>query len=305
MQCSNNLKQLALAYHNYHDTNNQFPAGNIATNALSNGANNRSGTAELNGGFYDGMWGWPVAILPYLEGGNLATQFDHELATLCVRTGRHLVQHVWPRDDARPAKRRPLPADAQDVLLPLHATRRPGGGRGQFKNYAINAGGGVNISCLLSRTGARQRRHRPQEQQGPHGGSHRRHQQHVSAPRAGQHLQRARPSARHAGSRPAHQSLRLGQPPFAGHGHRRRRHRPTDAAQPHPAAHAGLGANGRTVWGYHPSGVQASMCDGSVHFIPNTIAQVTWQGAFTRNGGEVVTLPVTNRRRCAGRMSNA
>src|SRR5262245_35560857 len=62
--CANNLKQLALAFHNYHDSNSYFPAGNIATNAQSVGANNRSGTAEANGGFYDGMWGWPVAILP-------------------------------------------------------------------------------------------------------------------------------------------------------------------------------------------------------------------------------------------------
>src|SRR5438270_9916563 len=55
-QCGNNLKQLAIAYHNYHDTNLQFPAGNIALNAWSVGASRISGTAELNGGFYNGMW---------------------------------------------------------------------------------------------------------------------------------------------------------------------------------------------------------------------------------------------------------
>uniref|UniRef100_UPI00244C7EDA pilus assembly FimT family protein n=1 Tax=Staphylococcus aureus TaxID=1280 RepID=UPI00244C7EDA len=37
MQCGNNLHQLAVAYHNYHDSLNSFPPGNLATNALSTG----------------------------------------------------------------------------------------------------------------------------------------------------------------------------------------------------------------------------------------------------------------------------
>jgi len=60
---------------------------------------------------------------------------------------------------------------------------------------------------------------------------------------------------------------------------------------PVPALMQAWGQNARTVWGYHPTGIQASLVDGSVHFIPNTIAQVTWQGTFTRNGGEALTLP--------------
>jgi len=49
-QCKNNLKQLALAVHNYHDTFNAFPPQmlNVDTN------NNR-------------RWGWGVSILPFTE----------------------------------------------------------------------------------------------------------------------------------------------------------------------------------------------------------------------------------------------
>src|SRR5262245_54161285 len=74
-QCSNNLRQLGVAFHTYHDTNLQLPAGNIEVNSWSVGADRISGTPEANGGFYNGMWGWPIAILPFMEGGNLASQF--------------------------------------------------------------------------------------------------------------------------------------------------------------------------------------------------------------------------------------
>jgi len=52
-QCKNNLKQTGLALHNYHDTYNNFPNGNVA-----------SRDANGNGG-----WGisWYIRILPYLD----------------------------------------------------------------------------------------------------------------------------------------------------------------------------------------------------------------------------------------------
>ena len=40
----------------------------------------------------------------------------------------------------------------------------------------------------------------------------------------------------------------------------------------------------------HPSGVMASYCDGSVHFIPNNIALATWQNLSTMNDGVATTL---------------
>ena len=41
----------------------------------------------------------------------------------------------------------------------------------------------------------------------------------------------------------------------------------------------------------HPGGVAALYCDGSVHFISNSIALPTWRALATRSGGEVVEMP--------------
>ena len=54
-QCKNNLKQLGLAFHNYHDVHNCFPAARLSTNP---------------------KYGHMVALLPYLEQGNLSSKFD-------------------------------------------------------------------------------------------------------------------------------------------------------------------------------------------------------------------------------------
>lgn len=39
---------------------------------------------------------------------------------------------------------------------------------------------------------------------------------------------------------------------------------------------------------YHSNGVNAVMCDGSVHFIPNAISLPTWRALGTRNGGDLI-----------------
>ena len=65
MQCSNNLKQIGLASHNYHDTHNKFPIGHhfVGTPA---------GTATRGLGY-----SCTFALLPFLEQGNLYNQFDN------------------------------------------------------------------------------------------------------------------------------------------------------------------------------------------------------------------------------------
>lgn len=55
MHCSNNLKQIGIALHNYHDTMKTFPPGFIA------GMTSATRTQP--------QWGWSALILPYLEQG--------------------------------------------------------------------------------------------------------------------------------------------------------------------------------------------------------------------------------------------
>src|SRR5262249_7721272 len=63
LKCTNNLHQIGLGLHNYHDTRGEFPSGhrvtyNPATNATV---------------YY---MGWTIAILPYIEQDNLFKLYD-------------------------------------------------------------------------------------------------------------------------------------------------------------------------------------------------------------------------------------
>jgi prepilin-type N-terminal cleavage/methylation domain-containing protein len=63
MQCSNNIKQLALAAHNYESTHKRFPIG--FTDFLS-----------TNNGPADGGWSWATRLLPFMEQNALFQTLD-------------------------------------------------------------------------------------------------------------------------------------------------------------------------------------------------------------------------------------
>ena len=67
MSCSNNMKQLALAMHNYHDVHKTFPASPAY------------GTTEAVGGRYNQSWlAWSglASLLPFIEQQQLAQRID-------------------------------------------------------------------------------------------------------------------------------------------------------------------------------------------------------------------------------------
>jgi prepilin-type N-terminal cleavage/methylation domain-containing protein len=71
ISCSNKMKQLGLAVHNYHDTYNSFPAGAIllrwGTTAELGVTGNNTTRQRLP---------WSVSILPFIEQAVLYSQFD-------------------------------------------------------------------------------------------------------------------------------------------------------------------------------------------------------------------------------------
>jgi prepilin-type N-terminal cleavage/methylation domain-containing protein/prepilin-type processing-associated H-X9-DG protein len=67
MQCSNNVKQLGLAFHNYHDAFNVFPPQDFPGNAQ---------TCVLNNTNFNFKWGWGTALLPFIEQGAVYDQLQ-------------------------------------------------------------------------------------------------------------------------------------------------------------------------------------------------------------------------------------
>ena len=61
--CRNNMKQLTLAMHNYHDVNLAFPPGSIQNGFEAIGATSTG-------------WGWPAFILPYIEQSTVYEKID-------------------------------------------------------------------------------------------------------------------------------------------------------------------------------------------------------------------------------------
>jgi prepilin-type N-terminal cleavage/methylation domain-containing protein/prepilin-type processing-associated H-X9-DG protein len=64
-RCVNNLKQIGLACHGYHDANQGLPPGYLATVPYSDGATDTSPG-----------WGWAAFVLPHLEQGTIYRQID-------------------------------------------------------------------------------------------------------------------------------------------------------------------------------------------------------------------------------------
>ena len=88
--CQNNLHQIGLALHNYHDTQGSFPSGYLCPQP------------QANPDYTSPGWGWAALLLPFIEQGNLARQINFALpiedpSNLAART-MILKLYVCPSD---------------------------------------------------------------------------------------------------------------------------------------------------------------------------------------------------------------
>lgn len=115
MSCSNQMKQLGLAMHNYHDTFNNFPAMNYLT-------------GDPNGSTYQGYSAW-VQILPFIEQTALSEQLQAE-------SNRYF--NTWGSQGTRRVKIQALlcPSDSEFPARPADGSFADGPGC----NYGVSFG---------------------------------------------------------------------------------------------------------------------------------------------------------------------
>jgi prepilin-type N-terminal cleavage/methylation domain-containing protein/prepilin-type processing-associated H-X9-DG protein len=131
IRCSNNIKQIALACHAYHDQNAQFPPAVQIINPSKNANQNDNVSAYRTPGFGPN---WAIFILPFIEQGPLYQAHQTKIDAFLPSNGTN---QTWR--DIR-STRVPVymcPSDTgHDTLFSLN------GGGWARGNYAANPGGG-------------------------------------------------------------------------------------------------------------------------------------------------------------------
>jgi len=263
MQCTNNLKNMSLAMHNYPDTHLSFPPGNLHLGSL------RAGSSRSAGTWYNGMIGWPAFVLPFMEQNAL-----HDT----INFG----QRAWTNDmgdpffeeygvDSGGGSDNQLAAESMpNVFVCPSAPRR--GPETEFKDYAINAGRSGNSCCPERATmydGIGNKNSNVTMAQIVDGTSNT--------------FMFLEQSNFDIGDRMTAENAAAN--PFFWVNH---------ASQGYVDGDFYINdfdyrTTGRFPRGHHPGGITASMCDGSVLFVPETIGRDPYRNTFTRGGGEVET----------------
>jgi prepilin-type N-terminal cleavage/methylation domain-containing protein/prepilin-type processing-associated H-X9-DG protein len=102
IQCANNLKQIGLALHGYHDANNYFPSGYI------DGNTNPDSTPDNDAG---PGWGWAAFLLPHVEQGNVYNQISFKAG---VGVGNNAAVSQLP------LKVYQCPSDPNQQIVPIY-----------------------------------------------------------------------------------------------------------------------------------------------------------------------------------------
>ena len=139
-QCSNNLKQLGLALHNYHDTFRQFPPAGLDYGWAGNAGDYEQDTPNKRYKNHSGL----TLLLPFMEQQAIYDQFDFNQASCAYErnTASSIAGDVVASGNAELVGTRIngflCPSDSGDVLASTSGNYSPVGGstyRGMKTNY--------------------------------------------------------------------------------------------------------------------------------------------------------------------------
>ena len=273
MQCSNHLRQFAIAAFNYEDTFKRLPPG--STGKMNNKQSFPAGWVDPQRGCCPwGHFSWSVIILPYMEQQSLYNTIDFNKPAYATQ----IMEHPNGAQGSPPVNRGPVgdvvnrpasmsvpPVFRCPSARPVSATVK------EFKDYGIN--GGTGACCP-------ERNNRPTEMDG------------MGFAQIGVRLSEATDGLSNTfffmefASFGNHSWLA----PLKGSNHFMWVHHPS---QGYVQAYASpLTPPNDTQWNTrsaksgHPSGVQAAMGDGRVIWVSNHVDYTVYRATFSRNGGE-------------------
>jgi prepilin-type N-terminal cleavage/methylation domain-containing protein/prepilin-type processing-associated H-X9-DG protein len=266
-QCSNNLKQIGLAVHEYHDAVGHFPTNDPVA----------SPTWNMNGA----NWSWLAQILPYVEQGNLYTSLGIPTATLGNQAGlaTAIKTFLCPSDQASNGVPR---TNCADIGGTVGNTNYKGvcGDNWAWGTYSIggsNGGNGLDAgNGIFYRTDGTS----PQYNSQGHGalkmvqitdGTSNTFLTGEDIPSLNNWCSWVYSNAATGTCAiPLNSGTLSGQPGFGN---------------------SGDWPDLYSFRSQHPNGANFGMADGSVVFIQNSISLTTYRQLATYNGGEVVSLP--------------
>jgi prepilin-type N-terminal cleavage/methylation domain-containing protein len=116
-KCANNLKQIGLALHSYHDVNMKLPSAQI----------------ELNTVYY---WNWAIMILPYVEQSALFQKYNNTLPNTDTTNNLAVLQTYVPTYTC------PSDLRANQLIIPETASPNGGAGTQQYmtSSYKVMTG---------------------------------------------------------------------------------------------------------------------------------------------------------------------
>jgi prepilin-type N-terminal cleavage/methylation domain-containing protein/prepilin-type processing-associated H-X9-DG protein len=300
--CVNNLKQIGLALHNYHDSNNTFPPGYVSSvlgtvlNACNQDSENGL-SVDLGAG-----WAWGSAILPFLEQQPLYNSINFNLSVayhdndtcsltplsvyLCPSDPGPSVVPVFsdPPDPANPGTYNA--SHIVDTLSRGNYVGMYGLGEICSQSNALDAANNNGAGPLGAHAGIFYRNSNTSVAQITDGTSNT-----IAIGERSHNLSYATWVARSIGGWLGKTSLVEGG---------------TDLFNPSPEecwtqilGPCGLEDGLRTInnpeahvedyWSRHPGGANFTFADGSVHFLKSSINPVPWRALATRAYGEVIS----------------